>query len=426
MTPLARALIRGIVSGFLGRGVSLVTPLLVMGPMLSYVGDILFGTWLTAVSIAAMATFLGFGINNALLTRLSEAFGTYDLQRARRLLGQGYVLSCSISFGLILLMFLVILIATNAFDWHSEAVSHFEIIGIVFTALLLSFPSQILDRLLQAQKKFVQAQILQATGSVVALILSVLGIAFDVGPIAVFAIYSLAPVCVQILWSGLYFSFNCRIRPMFKENQGESWSSMFRLGGEFFIVSILLTISMNIDNAIIAFKFGVDAVTEFGVPARLGSLLMMFVLMFFSPLWPIFGDALARKDKAWIITVANRLSIMVGLIVLALGFGIVVFADQIMSLWMNRNFDDQQYVLMGMTSLAFIVGITSPHNMLLNAAGKARQQILPWALFLRSSVAAKFFFLTPETVWWTPWITSVCYAVLISPIIMRHSRSHLR
>jgi CHASE2 domain-containing sensor protein len=96
-----------------------------------------------------------------------------------------------------------------------------------------------------------------------------------------------------------------------------------------------------------------------------------------------------------------------------------------MMLWIGRTFDHQTEILAGAVTLALVVSITSPYNMFLNAAGKARQQILPWALFLVISVVLKNGLLALGHTWWIPFISAASYLCIITPVVIRHSNRQI-
>lgn len=415
MNGRTRNLIVAVVSGVVGRAVALVTPLLVMAPMLDHLGPALFGIWLTAVSVSAMAAFLDFGVGNASLTRLSEAFGQDDLTAARHLLGQAYALLTAISAVFVALVLAGLAAALALGPTDPAHASRALVIAIVLTAMFLSFPAGLIVRLLQARQRYVHAQLVQLAGPLAALIATLAGIAADLRPAAVVALYALAAATVQMVWSAVYFLRNPEVRPIFAAFDRAVLRRLSGLGGAFFLVSIVTAIGMNLDNLVIAARAGAEAVAEFGVPARLGGLLLQIVFTLFMPLWSLFGDAMARGDRLWLRRTVLRMSALGASGVLVIGLALVVFADPIMRLWMGRTFADQQAVLLGMVASATVIAVTSPFNMVLNAAGLASPQILPWTAFVAVTLVAKLLFLSPGMVWLAPWITAVAYAVLIAP-----------
>lgn len=413
-----KALIVAVSSGLLGRAVALLAPLLVMRPMLDHLGSMLFGVWLTAVSLAALANFLDFGIGNAALTRLSEAFGRGDLSGARSLLGQAYMLLAGLSVGFVVLTItgtaLIIVVLPGVFESQTQA----AIVAIVFSALFLTFVTGMLIKLLQARQAFVHAQIVQIAGPITALLASLWAISASFDPVIVVLVYTLASPFTQAAWSAVYFTVRPEERPVFDKLDQTSIHAWTEIGGAFFVVSILTAVGMNMDNLIIVSQVGAEAVADFGVPARLGSLLMLIVFTVFMPLWTLFGNALARGNREWLWYTALKMSVGGALGVLIVGVTMVIMADPIFLLWMGRSFPDQQLVLMGMVASATMIAFTSPFNMILNAAGMARQQILPWTTFVAVCITAKTLLVAPDTTWWVPWITTTAYAVCITPRIL--------
>lgn len=417
MTARARRLAVAVVSGIAGRAVGLLAPMIVMGPMLRYLGPSLFGVWLTAVAVAAMASFLDFGIGNAALTRLSEAAGRDDPIATRRILGEAYVLLLSISSTALMAVAVGFALAPQVAP-DVAASGHAAIVAVVLVALFLSFPAALIWRLLQARHAFVQAQLAQVIGPLLALPACLWGIRAGFSPTAVVALYTLPNAAVLTLWTLAHFVRHPSERPDFVGLRSDSVRGLMMLGGAFFSLSIFTLLGMNADNVIIAARVGTNAVAEYGVPAKLGGVLMLIVGTVFVPLWPLFGDALARNDRHWLKTTTIRMSLGGAAAVCAVGMSMTAFADPIMTVWMGRSFTDQHLILLGWTATATVIALTAPYNMVLNAAGLARAQIMPWAAFVLISIGAKTLLLTKITAWWAPWITAVVYAVTVTPRVI--------
>jgi O-antigen/teichoic acid export membrane protein len=426
MNGRTKTFIVAVSSGLIGRSVALLSPLVVMGPMLSHLGTVLFGIWLTATSMAALANFLDFGIGNATLTRLSEAFGKNNLLSARSLLGQAYTLLATLGGACILLTLAATLVAMQFLPETSVTAEQVTVVAIVLCALFLTFCTGLLVRLLQSRQSYVHANIVQSAGPLFAMSASLMGIALDLSPVAVVALYAAAAPTTQALWTTVYFVRRPSLRPAFHGLDKASIGGLVDLGGAFFVVSILTSIGMNMDNLIIAASVGAEAVTDFGVPARLGTLLLFIIFTVFMPLWSLFGDALARGDRTWLSSTALRASLAGSFVVLVIGLGLVMFADDIIQIWMGRAFPNQQRVLLGLVLSATLIAATSPFNMILNAAGMARQQILPWATFVSVSAFAKVLLIAPQTTWWAPWITAATYMLFVTPRILQLAIGRMR
>ncbi len=419
-----RRLVSAIRSAIIGRAVTSFVPLIVMAPMLEHLGPNLFGIWLTATAFSAMASFLDFGIGTATLTRLSEAFGKKDMAAVRRLLGQSYALLAALSGGLIGLVFLFsgVYSARVQTDGTADAA---WIIAIVLIALFLSFPSLVIVKLLEARQAFVHSQLAQVAGPMCALSACLWGISAGFNPVAVVALYALPNAGLLALWSVAYFSLVPSHRPEFNGWGLNQTKDLLSLGGAFFLVLIFYLIAMNADNVILFAKGGSELVAEYGVPAKLGSIMTVIVGTVFMPLWPIYGSALAQKDRAWLRSSTLRMSIVGAVGVLAVGMALTTLSDPIMTVWMGRNFANQHLIVLGWTAAAAVIALTAPYNSVLNAAGLARPQILPWVAFAGISIGAKAATLDGEMAWLAPWITAGVYAVTITPWMMLLARREM-
>lgn len=420
-----RTLFVAILSGFVGRAITALLPLVVMPAMLGHLGPVLFGTWLTAATLSTMAVFLDFGIGNATTTLLSDAFGREDAAAVRRILGEAYGALLAICSGLLLIVALghalLPLLTLGAVESSQVAV-----VSVVLAALFLSFPGGIIWRLQQARHHFVTAQLTQVTVPLVTLVVSLWAIRAGFSPLAVVTVYALANPVVLLLWTLGHFATHPDQCPDFSSLRWSSMRSLTGLGGAFFVLSIFTLIGMNADNVIIAVIAGAEVVAEYGVPAKLGGILMLIVGTVFMPLWPLFGGALARQDGAWLASTTRRMSLGGAAVVLAFGLGMTLFADPLMEAWMHRVFAGQQIILLGWTAAATVIAVTAPYNMVLNASGMVNQQILPWAVFVVITIWAKYLVLTAGTVWLVPWITAAAYVVIISPVMITSAQRKLQ
>lgn len=413
-----RTLFIAILSGFIGRAITALLPLVVMPAMLGHLGPVLFGTWLTAATLSTMAVFLDFGIGNATTTRLSEAFGREDIAAVRRILGEAYAALFAVSSGLLLIVALGYTIVPF-FTLGAAESTQIALVSIVLAALFLSFPGGIIWRLHQARHHFMTAQLTQVSAPLVTLVVSLGAIWADFSPLAVVTIYAMTNPVVLMLWTLEHFATHPDQRPDF---HGLRWSAMrglTRLGGAFFVLSIFTLIGMNADNVVIAAIAGAEAVAEYGVPAKLGGILMLIVGTVFMPLWPLFGAALARRDAVWLSTTTRRMSLVGAAMVLVIGLGMTVFVHPLMHAWMHRSFANQQAVLLGWTATATVIALTAPYNMVLNASGMVREQIFPWIVFVILSISIKYFAVTAETAWLSPWITALLYTITVMPRMVK-------
>ncbi len=416
----AHRLVVAVLSGLFGRAVILLAPLVVMAPLLDLLGPSLFGVWLMAVSLYAMLSFLEFGILSSALTLMSKANGRDDPLALRRILGQAYALLGAIS---LILIALVASGAGLALALTTIKADQIIVVAIVLSSLFLSFPGLLLIRFLEARQAFVQSQLALVAGKLVALVTCLIAIQMGTGPITSIALYSLSSPVILLLLALIYFLARPQLMPTFPALDRKNTRTLTDLGGAFSVAIVLSVIGMNADNVVFALRFGAESVVDYGVPAKLGAILVLVVGTIVAPLWSLYGDALARRNWRWLQTTTLRMSMAGAGAVLCLGLAMTIFADPIMKAWMGRSFADQQWVLIGWTLTAAVIAATAPCIMLLNAAGLVRPQILPLVAFVTISIGAKFLLPSAQTLWLGPMITAFTYAVFVTtPMIVLAKR----
>lgn len=420
-----KKILSGILTGVVGRVLILVAPFLVMPELLIYLGDKNFGIWMTAVSITSMAIFFDFGIGNGLLTYLSKAYGEGD-----RFAMSGYISNGYAALFFIALLLMSVLGLASYFNYDNYVLSKItdgdvnanRIILICFLSFCVGIPFSVIQRIMIACQENVYNNWWQIFGSFLAVVFCYFGVWSNLSQSAVVALYSFAPTFAMGLATVWFFLKNKDLAPKVKYFSFVCAKNLLGLGSRFLLLSIVTSIALNVDNIIIAKQLGASEVTEYSIPAKLASLLGLLITAIFLPLWGANGEALARKDFAWIKKSTLRMSLK-GSISIALAGGVLVLCGEyIVNIWMHRSFSNLVEIISGLVVLSILFALTSPFQMLLNSAGVIGVQIKAWIFFLVISVLAKYFLLIEyRYVWIIPLISSVAYLFVVVPVVVKES-----
>ncbi|MGL5011508.1 MAG: lipopolysaccharide biosynthesis protein [Paracoccaceae bacterium] len=388
--------------------------------MLEHLGSAGFGIWVTGISLIGLAAFMDFGLGNSLLTRLAGHFGRSDAAAARQDIGVSYrILSYIFLGGLLVLALGLALVGL----WPRARIAMVEGDGILIVVTLLFFllglPLSVAHRALYAHQQIALYNLLLIAGAVASVGLTLSAISMGLPGWAAVAAYSGAPVVLLVIASIWYFRAFPQYRPRGRDfDYNDSTRAMLRLGFGHLALGILTAVGLNVDIPLILYTMNSEAVTDFAMPARIGSLMQTAVATAFMPLWSFNGAAIAREDYAWVRRNAVRMSLGGGLAIAALGGALTAGIDPIMQFWTGRAFPDQTLVIATMAIAATIMAVTSPWNMVLNAAGRVGVQIWVWGAFVLVSVLGKVLLIPVQGAWIVSVVTAMAYLACVTPVII--------
>lgn len=381
--------------------------------MLDHLGSILFAIWVTGTSITWIAAFMDFGIGNSLLTRLSVHFGKADVDGARRSIGAAYrILGIVSAAGLGLLAVASILVLI----WPGRSA---EVILFVLVFFMVGIPLSVVYRILYANQQMVLYNVLQMGSAACSVLFTFSAIALGLPALGVVAVFAAVPVLFMLGTSLWYFARFAQYRPRRPDFlYGSEGRDLFRLGLGHLGLGILTAVGMNIDIPLILYALGSEAVADYALPSRIGMILLVIVTTVFMPLWSVNGAAMARQEYSWVRRNTFWMSIGGGLVILAVGIALTLGIDVIMQLWVGKSFPDQGRVLAATIVAITVIALTSPYNMVLNAAGQVNAQIWSWGAFVILSIIGKLLVVPIWGAWSVSIVNAVAYGLCITPVII--------
>lgn len=416
----SRRLTAGILSGVLTRFAAVAFSLLTVPFALSYLGDAQFGLWMTLVSFTAMAAFADLGIGNGLLTKASESLAQGDIEKTRRYVSSGYRILTQTS--LVLAGVAVLVITLGGEDIIRALASDVSpstgkvMLLLIFLAFTAQIPLGIVLRVQYACQEITQANLWTAFGAATSFLGVVAVVKTDAGPTALVAAAAFGPVVAALgntVW--VFGHTHPELRPRWSEGTRAASRELLSMGLLFFVVSILTSISLNIDNTLISMARGSAAVANYSIAVRAFSILSLFVTLLTLPLWPALTEALTRKDIVWTRRIVKKISLLL-LVGVSIGaLTLVAFRRPLLKFWMHTDIPVPLTLALGLAAWSLLLALVSPWFMVQNSAGMVRIQVFGWIGFLIASITWKWFHLANGSLSFLPWISVACYSLIMVP-----------
>ncbi|MFF5214423.1 lipopolysaccharide biosynthesis protein [Micromonospora sp. NPDC000442] len=413
-----RQLLSWITTATLSRAVSALVPLALIPVTLSHLGTELYGLWTAVIAITAMMAFADLGVGLGLMTRLAPLRVSDDVDTARRYISSAYAV---VSAGVLFLCGLLWLLAgvipwSLVFNVSGPTARDGQIVALVcLTAALLNIPLYLVYRVQYAYHQVVASNAWQAAASVAALLAALGAVLADLPPIAVIAAVAVCPPLVNVINTLWTYGWRLpQLAPRLRYVGQRTVRDLLHLGGLFFLTTLVMTLADNADPLIIAHVLGLASVTAYAVPAKLLTQLGPLVMLVNQPLWPMYGEALARGDVSWIRRTVRRMTFVSVLIALLPSTFLVLFGDRLFAAWLPVPVGSRS-LLLGLACWWITMAAISPRFMVQNAAGLLRPQLLGYSLYLPLSVLGKLYGVHRLGISATPYIGVAVYALTVAP-----------
>ena len=390
-----RTVTTGIATAMASKGFGLAAPLIVTPVCFRYLGDERYGLWMAVTALTGMAWFADLGLGNGLLTRLSHLAN--DVPQQRREISSAYA-----TLGVVAAVLLSGLVAANIFIPWDRAFSVADpgvaaetsvVVMLCFSSFLINIPLSLVQRVQYARGQLVQSNLWQSVGAFLSMAAVIGSVAAQWPPLLVIAGAVLAIPLSNLLNTLVYFGWQQpQTRPSLGQVRRSTAKSLLGLGLQFFVLTSMSSIALNLDSPLVAHVLGLAIAAHFAVVGKLFGVLSLFVGLVGMTLWSINGQALSQGDVAWVRRNTRKMVVLYGSIVGVAGLALVVFGHRIVELWIGTSDASVAsfQVLSGLAVWSFLLAVTSPLMMVQNSVGLLRPQFIGWALFLIIATLLKF------------------------------------
>lgn len=369
-----RILWTGLANG-LAQVVSMAAGLFSLRLTVRYLGPERYGLWVAVSAWLQVLAFTDFGVGNGLINLLSEANGKDDKELARQYLSS----AAALLSGLSLFLFGAFALTWHYLNWATvfnvkSALAASEVaptVMILAFSFFLDFPLGLAGRVYAAYQEGYVSCIWAVGGSLAGLVAIVLSTSLHLGlpslALSIVAARSLVKLANTV---DLFRRSKRWLRPTVSLVRWHTMRKLLRLGGLYSVANIGFLLEMQAPYIVGPHVVGLSALGRFGVAQRLYSTALILPTMFISPLWPAFGEAITRRDFAWVRRTLVRCYKVTLVLCVPLIIGITLMGPWLISVWVGPRLVPERSLLalLGMWFVARVWRET--HTMVLNGSGR--------------------------------------------------------
>lgn len=378
------------------RGIGALTTLITVPLTLGYLGTERYGLWMTISSLIAFLIFTDLGIGNGLLTAIANASGRDDRVQAARDVASAFWMLVAVGGFLVVLVLATLPIVSwaavfnvNTAEARAEAGPAMIAFGVCFAA---SLPLAAVTQVRYGYQEGYLNSGFVAAGSILGLILVVLAIQLELGlPFLVLALMGSPLVAGTANALVLFRKQRPWLAPSLKRADGATAIALLRSGSQFLVLQLALAAAFYSDTLIAARVIGPQAVAEYSVATKLFLVPTVLVTAALGPLWPAYGEAIARRDLDWVRSTLRR-SILVALaLTVPVSIALALLANPILALWIGGAVSPPTLLVAGIAIWTVLSGVGTALAMLLNGLHILRVQIVTAVIMAILNVGLSIF-----------------------------------
>jgi O-antigen/teichoic acid export membrane protein len=299
------AVLRTSLASVLTRGFSIIASLVTVPIVLHHLGTERYGVWMAAIALTTLFAMADGGITNGLISLVSNAYGAGDRARIRVLVGSALAATSAFDF----VFLAAALIAVRFVDWtwafnlSDPAIGREAamVVSIICLSYALGTPATVVCWARLGLLQGAAVNILDFCGTVLAFTGLVAAVLLGYGVVTIAAVWVAAPVLVRSVGALMFLAGPGRdLGPSWRDISASACRTLIASGGMFMIYTLTQALSVQSDQILIARFLGANSVADYSIVQRLLSQPQVLVTLVLVAQWPAYGEALGRRDDAWI------------------------------------------------------------------------------------------------------------------------------
>jgi O-antigen/teichoic acid export membrane protein len=365
-------------SSGMSRAVSMLAGLITVPLTFRYLGPERYGLWMVMVSMIGTMGFADLGIGNGLVNTISEAHGRDDHSMAKEYVSSAFVMLSAIAA----LLAVAAVVAYPFLPWMrmfnvksaEVAAEGSRAIVVMYAWFVISIPLGVVGHVQWGLQRGFVSQVVGMVGGLAGLAITLVVIMLR-GSLVWLVLGSTVGSIGSIganAW--VLFRADPWLLPSWHAFRLDAAKKILNLGLMFFVLQCAGVLAYTSDNIVIAQVMGAAAVAAYAVPQKLFNPVSQVFGMAVAPLWPAYGEAIARGDVAWVRR-TFRGSLLLVLVILVPSCTILALAGPwILRVFFGKALHAPVSLLIVLGTWVVIAAVSSATSTMLNAAGILKPQ----------------------------------------------------
>jgi O-antigen/teichoic acid export membrane protein len=412
------------------RVITIATSLISVPLTLHYLGPEQYGMWMVLSSFTVMLSFADMGLGNGILNAVAREHGRDDRAAIREVISSGYAMLGVVS----LVLIAGFAIAYPFVPWYrlfnaatpDARAQAGPALAAFIVCFAIAIPVNVVQKVQIGLQQGFMNSLWQGLGSLMTLI-AVLTVIWFHGslPVLVLALVG-APLVTGFTNTVFFFVRTGRdVRPARGLVTRSAMSVTSKTGGMFFAVQIVGAVAYGADTFIVAQVAGAAMVAQYSVPERLFALISMVVSIVLAPLWPAYGEAIARGDREWVRRTFNRSLVAAATVSGTLSLALVVVGRPLIHLWVGDVVQPSLLLLLGLAVWRIVEACGNAMAYYMNGAGLMWAQATIGLFSAVIKVILKVLLVRAIGPAGIPWGTTIAFALTSAVPYLFIIRRHL-
>lgn len=357
---------------------SVVVTFLTIPIILHHLGAESFGFYMTLATAISLLGWLDLGVGLGLLNILSACNGRDDRDGAKRYVSSAFfaILGLAVAFSCLFAAVYTFIPWEKVFNTPPQFGDEVRTAVIVLAVCIaLSMPIGLVNRIQAAYQRGYLNSLWDILARILILIGVLLAVKFDASLPLILLVVLGMPVISSAINMLTLFGFSLPwLRPSPTAVESVKALEVVNKGGLFVLLQLVTAAAFGSDNVVILHVIGPAAVSDYTVARTFYQMAATATLLALMPLWPAYGEALAKGEKVWISQTLKWSLLLATLLSAAAALLLTGISKWALPFWVGHPVDISYGLLSGFGAFIIVTTAGNALAMLLNAASIIRFQ----------------------------------------------------